>query len=243
MRYQVQIQRVARSAGQYAGALVQLVADVGEWHGARHDTTDRAGDLVPGRRRHCRQAFRRQATQWNRSGGKLAPQSIRQLIAVIATQQLITGIAGQGHRHMLLGQLRDEEGRNLRRIGKRFVIQLRQPWNYGHGLLCRHIQFGMVGPQMPGYRFCMLSLVVAGLVKADGKSLDRPRRLRLHQCHHGGRIDTTGKKSAQWHIGHHLLADSILEQDFQRIDSLLRRTCERRSDARLGYPGTGPIRT
>ena len=46
---------------------------------------------------------------------------------VVATEQLVAAVARQAYRHVPAGEVADEEGRKLRRVGKGLVEDVRQP--------------------------------------------------------------------------------------------------------------------
>jgi hypothetical protein len=81
-------------------------------------------------------------------------------------------------------------------------------------------QFGMVGAQMLRHRAGMVGLVEILVGEADREGLHRLRRLRLHQCHDGGRIYAPGQKRAQRHIGQHAAFDGVFEQIVQIVQLL-----------------------
>ena len=62
------------------------------------------------------------------------------------------------------GQLGHQEGRNLRAVGKRLAIEATEPWHDIERLTFPDIEFGVLGPQMPGDHLRMDIFVVAKLV-------------------------------------------------------------------------------
>ena len=101
---------------------------------------------------------------------------------------------------------------------------------------------GLDAAQVARHRLGMLGLVEGGLVKAHGKGLDRAAGLRLHQRHHGGRIDPARQKRAQRHIGHHLLANCVFQQRLQRVHRLRGGAGKGLRRAAPGHLGQRPIR-
>ena len=83
-------------------------------------------------------------------------------------------------------QLGHEESRNLRPVGKRFVVNLREARDDAHCLLRGDIEFGVVRAEMVGHCLGVIGLVEFGFAKPDGECLDRPAALRLHQRDYGG---------------------------------------------------------
>ena len=101
----------------------------------------------------------------------------------------------------------------------------------------------MIGAEMPGDRLCVFRLVVALLSpEFDGEGLYRSRGLGLHQCHDRGRVDPTGEKCAQGHIGNHLSRYGPRQQPFQRLYGLGVASRERRGNTPLGDVACRPVR-
>ena len=234
-----QVQVLDGARAHDARPLVQLLAQV---HVARARPRELARQLVPLRGRQQVNAPGQHPAQRQRQRPQTVPELGRHLIAVVAAEKLIAAIARQRHRHALARQLRHQEGGNLRRIGKGLVIERRQTRNDRLRLRRLHIQLGMFGLQVIGHRLGVHGLVVARLVKADGKGLHRLGRLRLHQRHDGGRIDAARQEGAQRHVGHHLLADGIAQQRVQLADGLIIGTLPGRGHASHRHLGQRPVR-
>lgn len=233
MRHQAVIDGLRPLGAQYLGQLVQLVAGVGDAQPAGQQRGNSGPKAAPPLGRDRSQACRSRLPQRLGGPAKLAPDPVSPEIAVVTSEQLVPGVPGQAHRHLLARQLCDQEGGNLRRIGKRLVIELRQARNHRHRLLGRHVKLGVLGAQVPRHRRGVLGFVVLAFVKADGERLDRTARLRLHQRHHRGGIDAAGQKRPQRHIGHPLQADRLVEAFFQRLHRFGFRAGKGRAQAGL----------
>ena len=155
-------------------------------------------------------------------GNPLEP--LRHRIGVVARKQLVTCIARKRNRHLPARQLRDEIGRNLGRIRKGFVVKFRQSRHELERRLRRYIELRMLGPEMLRNLACIDRLVEPGHIKPDCKAAHRPCRPLLHQCHHGGAINSTRQKRPDRYVSHHLLANGIAEQGFKCVNSLVRRS-------------------
>ncbi len=68
---------------------------------------------------------------------------------------------------------------------------------------------------MACHRLGVAGLVVAALVEADREGLHLARRLRLHQRHHGGGIDSPGQERPERHVRHHPRPHAVSEDIFQ----------------------------
>ena len=134
---------------------------------------------------------------------------------IVAGEQLVAAVAGQRDLHVLAREPREEERREKRRIGERFV-------ELGDG--CRQevdaIRAGkflrrVFGAESLGSELRPRRLVEALFGKPDGK---RPQRLLVprRQRGDGRRIDSAGEKDAHRHVGDEPLGDGAIEQ-FQEL--------------------------
>ena len=175
-------------------------------------------------------------------GGRQPPQPARhglsQAVAGVTGKQFVAAVARETDGHVPAGQFADEEGGDLRRVGERFVVQLRQPWNDPQRLVGMDVQLGMLGTQVFRHLLGKHGFVESRYVESDGEGLDRPIADRLHQRHHGGRIDAAGEKGTQRHVRHHPLADGVPQSSFELLDGLLLAAAERfRQTAAKHVPG------
>src|SRR5690606_33719469 len=107
---------------------------------------------------------------------------------VVASKQLVSPVSAKSDGDVLAGKLADQQGRNLRAVGKGFVVAARKAGNHRQGVFRPHIQFGVVGAQVLGDGRCVGRFVVAVIVEADGEGANRARAVRLHQRDDGAAV-------------------------------------------------------
>src|SRR5438876_1212758 len=146
---------------------------------------------------------------------------------IVAREELVAAVAGEGHRHVAAGEAREQQGRQEARI-REGLVELRgrrrdQIQAVLAGELLRHV----LGAQPRGGELRPRRLVEALLDESDGERLQRllvPHRERGD----GGGIDSAGEEHADGHVGHQTLRHGRVEQPEQlarRIgggDALLR---------------------
>ena len=118
---------------------------------------------------------------------------------------------------MLTRQLCHQKGRDLRRVGKRFIVEHWQARDDVDRLLCGHIEFGMVAPQVACHGGSMVGFVVLSFMKADAKRLDRSAGERLQRRHHGARVHPAREERPEWHIRLHLAGNGLTQQRIERL--------------------------
>ncbi len=244
-RHQQPVQPDAALCRHHVAELVQAVADTrrrfARLHAAPRPLRDgrelvgvigpqrmqRGGDPCTHRRRHAMQ---------------LAPQARRQEVARIAAEQLVAAVAGQAHLHVPARQLRHEEGRNLRGVGERLVIDRRQLRHDAERMVGRHVEFGMARAEMTRDRLRVTGFVVACFMEADRKRVDRRRRLRLHQRDDRRRIDAARQKGAERHVRFHLPRNGLAQDRVELADRFVGAALERLRAAILDGLLERPVR-
>ena len=106
-------------------------------------------------------------------------------VARVASEALVAAVARQRDRDVPAGEPADQISRNLGLVGERLVVNLRQRRDDREGLVRRHLELGVVGPQVPGDVAGVGRLVVLGEREADRERPHRTVGLRLHQGHDG----------------------------------------------------------
>ena len=71
---------------------------------------------------------------------------------------------------------------HLRRVGERLIIDARQRRNEVDGILCVHIELGVIRTEMFGDGTRLRSLVEARITEADGEGPNSATGALLHQC-------------------------------------------------------------
>ena len=135
-------------------------------------------------------------------------------VALVAAEQFVAAHARKNDGHVLPRKLRNQEGRDERRVRDRFVHvpeQLRQQ----RGDVGLHDDLVVVRAEalrdLPGIRQLVVKLRTRGAVKADRVGLDGLRAVARHERHDGTRIDAAAQEGADRHVGHHLVLDGTLE--------------------------------
>ena len=154
---------------EHVGEFVELVARMS----GPAPLGQEAKDVVPGPHGDGAYAGGGEITHRSWQQANFSPQSLGPDIAIVSGEELVTAVAGERHRHVLARQLGDEEGRDLRRIGKGLIPPLRQSRNDVPGVLRLHVEFGVIRSQVPRNGLGMPGFVVAAFVKADGECAHR----------------------------------------------------------------------
>ena len=133
-------------------------------------------------------------------------------------------------------------GWNLRRIGKGFVVHVRQARDDIERVLCTDVKFKVVSAEVACHCCRMRGFIVSILGETDGEGFHRPRALRLHQGDDGRRVDAAGQKGAQRHIGNHLSGDRRAKFCAKRVDCIVNASGKRRVLTGRCNFGSTPIR-
>ena len=133
----------------------------------------------------------------------------------VAVKQFVAAIASQHHAHMLAGQRRDEHGWQARRIGVRLVVDVQHRFNEVFGLGLRHNEFVVVGVEVAGNGTGKRCLVLFGFRKADGKRVERLRKLPRRQCRNQTRINAAAQECTDGHVANQLITNRFGQQAFQ----------------------------
>ena len=171
------------------------------------------------------------------------PQARVRLVARVATEQLVATVARERDRHVATRELAHERGRDLRRVGERLVVHLRQARDHRARLAGGDVQLGVVGPEVTGDGAGAARLVVAGLVEADRERADGPRALGLHERDDERRVDPAGQERADRDVGDHPQADALAQRGFHRVDRAGRPPvggAGRRATLRITRGAVGP---
>ena len=131
-------------------------------------------------------------------------------VAVVAAEEFVAGIAGQGHRDVPARLAGDHPGRQARTIGERLVELLGQSGQGGPGVGFDPERL-VLGPQGSRDEFGVPRLVELGVAKADREGPDGLSRRSLHQGDDDRRVDPAREERPERDVGHHLLADGVVE--------------------------------
>src|SRR5438270_14030299 len=113
----------------------------------------------------------------------------------IPAKYLITPVTRQAHLYVPGGQFRHEECRDLRRVRKRLIVQGRQAWNDGHGLVGCDVEFRMVRAEVTRHGLGVLRFVECLVLEADRERFHRSLTLRMHWRDDCARVDTVREES------------------------------------------------
>ena len=115
---------------------------------------------------------------------------------------------------MLAREVAQQVRGNLGRIRKRLIIKPGQVRDDLQRFSRACVEFGVIRLEVADHLARMMGLVVAFLVKSDGKRSDGNSALRLHQGSHGRGIDPAREKRAERRIRAQHLAHGALEHLF-----------------------------
>ncbi|MNL29956.1 hypothetical protein D3C87_1516670 [compost metagenome] len=172
LRHHVVVHLAGRVVSHDAGQFMQLFARQAHAQARRSDRVQSVGDGIPAIGRGGLDHSGCQLARRSRNAAQLAPYVGQILIAVVSAKKFIAGVSRQTHGDVTACHLRNEIGGYLRRVGKGLAVDVRQFRYDVQSVRAGHIELGMFGAQMEGHSFCVLRLVVAGVVEADGKGLD-----------------------------------------------------------------------
>ena len=139
------------------------------------------------------------------------------LIRRVSAEEFIAGVAREADRDVAPRKLRNEECRNLRGIGERFVVQSWKTWDHRHRLFRCHVEFGVLGPDVLRDELRGFGFVEFTVVEADRKGFHRPLAVGLHDRDDQRRIDAARKERTERNIGFHAHGDRIVEQRIELI--------------------------
>src|SRR5689334_21280537 len=134
-------------------------------------------------------------TQWTRQQAKAFTLSVDD-VSSVTREKFVPSVAGKNNGDMFTREFRNHVSRNSRGVSERFV---KMPHEFidDRTNVWRYEAFVMVGGKFLRGKSSVLQLVVAILVKADGKSLHRLAHVAGHHCHYGTRINSAGEKSSK----------------------------------------------
>ena len=200
--------------------LVDLLADalVGD---ARQQRRGHVARMRPCRRRHPADPGAEEPAGRDRNATDPGEHAGAVDVAVVAAKQLVAAISAQRDRHVTAGQLRDEQGRQLRRIGKRLVEDLGQTRNQ-RAARPRPLSSSSVW-SVP--RWLATASGVGGFIEGlfdetDRERLHRPGARRLHQRDDGRGVDAAREQRAQRHVGSEPALHRVDEQSIELVDGV-----------------------
>ena len=101
------------------------------------------------------------------------------------------------------------------RVGKGFIVDVRQSRNDVARLLWSNIEFRMVRFQMVCHGPGMWGFIPLGLMKSYGKSFDSGSNIPAHQRHQQRGIYASGQEGPHRNIGNHAPANTISKELLQ----------------------------
>ncbi len=141
-------------------------------------------------------------------------------MARIATEQLVAAVARQRDLHSLTRQRRDQAGRQLRGIGERLVVILRDAWQQRAGVIGLDVELSVLGAKMSGDPGGVARLVVPVLAEPDREGPHRALAPRLHQGRHRRTVDAARQHRPERDVGNHASAHRVAEQRLELVGCL-----------------------
>ena len=218
VRHEVQVEGLHAGGGDDFGEFVEFVAEgeVAETFG--HDGAGGAAEGVEGAGWQEGHQAGEGAPGGLGEPGELIPELAADVVAFVAAEEFVAGVATEGDGDVLAGHFADEVGGDLRVVGEGFVVEGGELRDDVEGVLAGDVHFGVVGAEVLGDVFGELGFVVFFFVEADGEGADGAGALRLHEGDDEGGIDAAGEEGAEGDIGDHALADGVFEQGFEGVD-------------------------
>jgi hypothetical protein len=202
----------------------------------RQNRRERAGHTGPRTRRHAGNSRRDGATRRPRHAQKATEQPVPVRVPVVAAEDLITAIAGEGDGHVAPRQRTDEELRNLSGIGVRLVEDLGEAGDRVERVLARHEHFGVARSQMLSHARCVRRFVEVRCLERDRIGPYGVRCGLLHEGDHDRGIDAAGEERPQRNVCLHSKPDGFRESPLE-----LRRRLGIGAGERLGDPAAGHL--
>ncbi len=174
-------------------------------------------EVEAGFRRGCRQAFDKRARRTGeaaRSGRELVGD-----VGVVAAEELVASLAGEGDLHVLGRQLGDEVGRQGRRVAEGLVERLRERGQEQRGVGSQH-ELAVAGAVALGDRSRTGELVERCLLKADREGAHGLRRLLCGERGERTRVDAARQQYAHRHVGDEMCADRVAKPRTALLDQL-----------------------
>ncbi len=155
-------------------------------------------------------------------------------VGVVAAEKLVAALARERDLHVLGGELRDEVGRQRRRVCERLVERIRE----GGEQECRvgvQSQLAVHRPVARRDGAGATELVERCLLEADRERADRLGRLLRGERGERARVDAAGEQDADWHVGEQVGADRVTKPGPALLDEL----CLVLAGARFERSGAG----
>jgi hypothetical protein len=170
-----------------------------------------------------------------------ALQAAAEEVMVIAGEELVAAVAGEGHGGALPRQSGDEVGGERRRVGERLVVDGRQLRDELQRL--GDADDHLVVPRAEVLRdlASVARLVEAAVFEADGEGVDRPRGVALHERGDETGVDAAGEEDAQRHIGDHAQGHGVAEEVVEGLQGFVLRAVEAVVGAALGDEHRVPV--
>ena len=160
---------------------------------------------------------------------------------VVAGEQLVATVTGQGHGDLGAGQRRHQVHGDLRHVAERFVPDVRQPGDdLGGGGVTDH-ERGVLGPEVGGHRGGLAGLVEGPVGEPHGVGPHRPGAVALHEGHHRARVHPAGQEGADGHVGHHPGGHRVGEHGLQPVGEFLGRAGQGPEAGVLDGPAGRPV--
>ena len=150
------------------------------------------------------------------------PRQLFVCVARIAGEALVTTVARQRDGHVLAGHLRQEIGRQRRRIGERLAIEANQLGEQLGGARPQHLLV-VVGLVELGDLARVLDLREVLLLEADGKGLHRLGADLAHDGDDRRRIDPARQERPQGNVGDEAEPHRFEQEMAQLFDQLAHR--------------------
>src|SRR3989442_3369905 len=108
---------------------------------------------------------------------------------MVSSEELIPSVSRERNRDVAPREFRDEVGGDLRHIGKRLIVELRQAGNDSLRLLGRDENLGVSRAEILCYPASEAGFIVGCFPKTNRERANRNGALSLHQADHKRRVD------------------------------------------------------
>ena len=222
-------------------SLTLIVGTVHIQDAVRKEQLSLQADPFPsGKGKQADQSARR-LSERRRPGTQLSPDALTPAVNVVACEQLVPAVSGQGYRHMLSGHAAYQIRGDLGGISEGFRKHGRKPGNHLLRLLLRNGKAHVIRSQMGGNPLRRVRFVIFPFLHADGKGAHLSGRQGLHQGNDGAAVNPCRQERPHRNVRHHLPFNGFLQEPLQLVRRLLPASRKRIPAAPFRRLPHGPV--
>ncbi len=160
-------------------------------------------------------------------GGTASPDPVEPGVAVVAREQLVPAVAGQGHGDLGAGQPADQVHGDLRDVTERLVPDVRELGDDVAGVAVADLEGGVIGPEVGGDGGGLGRLVEGSVLEPHREGPHRSGAVPLHQRHHHAGVDASGEEGTDGNVSHHPSRHRVGQHGLESVGQMLRSIAQR----------------